>query len=154
MFKSKLLLTVLLFSCIAKAQSANREYNRALADSLGADEYGMKAYVLVILKTGSNTSESEKTVDSLFHGHLNNIGRLASQGKLVLAGPFLKNNDENYRGIFILNVKTVDEANALLVTDPAIKAKLLEPVVFQWYGTAVLPLIPKLHEEVQKTKIE
>jgi uncharacterized protein YciI len=154
MLKPKLIFTLLLFSCLVSAQSKDTKYNKALADSLGADEYGMKSYVLVILKTGANNSENEKTVDSLFHGHLNNIGRLASQGKLVLAGPFLKNNDENYRGIFILNAKTIDEANALLITDPAIKAKLLEPLLFPWYGTAALPLIPKLHEEVQKIKIE
>ena len=28
-------------------------YDKKLADSLGADEYGMKKYVLAILKTGS-----------------------------------------------------------------------------------------------------
>ena len=33
----------------AHAQS-NSKFNKALADSLGADEYGMKKYVLVILK--------------------------------------------------------------------------------------------------------
>jgi len=51
------------------AQSGNPKYNKALADSLGGDDYGMKMYVLVILKTGSANFEKPKT-DSLFGGHL------------------------------------------------------------------------------------
>ena len=34
------------------AQTSNQKYNKQLADSLDADEYGMKMYVLVILKSG------------------------------------------------------------------------------------------------------
>src|SRR4051794_36093265 len=96
------------------AQSGN-SYNKALADSLGSDDYGMKTYVLVLLKTGSATFD-KKITDSLFNGHMANIARLASEGKLVVAGP-LKKNDKNYRGIFIFNVKTIEEANKLLITD-------------------------------------
>lgn len=38
----------------ANAQTINSNYNKALADSSGADDYGMKMYVLVILKSGTN----------------------------------------------------------------------------------------------------
>jgi hypothetical protein len=34
----------------------NTKYDKALAEKLGGDDYGMKSYFLVILKTGSNTS--------------------------------------------------------------------------------------------------
>jgi hypothetical protein len=34
------------------AQSTNSKYDKALADSLGSDEYGMKMYILVLLKPG------------------------------------------------------------------------------------------------------
>jgi len=43
-----------LFCVIAFGVKAQGTYNKALADSLGADEYGMKMYTLVILKTGEN----------------------------------------------------------------------------------------------------
>lgn len=135
-------------SLCASAQSNSTKFNKALADSLGADEYGMKMYVLVILKTGSSTITDKLKIDSLFKGHMQNIGRLADQGKLVVAGP-LKKNDKNYRGIFILNVKTIPEATALLETDPAVKAKLLDAEVYEWYGSAALPLYLKHHDEVK-----
>lgn len=142
----KLLASLLLClcCCFAKAQ-----YNQSLADSLGADEYGMKSYVLVILKTGSNQTAKPTTLDSLFHGHLNNIGRLAREGKLVVAGP-LKKNEKSYRGIFILNVKTTEEAQALLETDPAIKSKVLDAELYNWYGSAALPMYLPYSEKIGK----
>lgn len=143
-----ILVAMLLCVCLF---SANAQYDKVLADSLGADEYGMKLYVLVILKTGINKTEDKKLMDSLFRGHLNNIGRLATAGKLTVAGPLVK-NEKTYRGIFILNVKTIEEANELLITDPAIKEKLLDAELYQWYGSAALPMYLKYHERVEKDK--
>ncbi|MFT3824994.1 MAG: YciI family protein [Chitinophagaceae bacterium] len=131
------------------AQAGKTTYNKALADSLGADEYGMKMYVFVILKSG--TAKVDKaTSDSLFGGHMQNINRLAQAGKLVVAGPFGK-NDKDFRGLFILNAKTTEEAQQLLNTDPAIKAHLLEPELVPWYGSAALPMYLPYHEKVAKT---
>jgi len=128
----KYILTIFLllhFSAIY-GQSDNPKYNKALAEKLGADDYGMKMYVFVILKTGTRTADKNIT-DSLFRGHMQNINRLADSGKLVVAGP-MKINDMNYRGIFILNVSSLEEATLLLDTDPAVKANLLAAELFQW----------------------
>jgi uncharacterized protein YciI len=133
----------------AIGQSSNPNYNKNLADSLGADDYGMKMYVLVILKTGENKSVDKKTQDSLFIGHMQNIKRLANDGKLIVAGPMAK-NDKNYEGIFVLNVKTIDEARKLLDTDPAVKSKLLDTELYRWYASAALPLFLKYHDNVKK----
>ena len=138
-----------LMAIYVNAQAGNTAYDSHLADSLGADDYGMKMYVLVILKSGSNKMEEKQKADSLFSGHLKNINRLAEAGKLVVAGP-LKKNEKGYEGIFILNVRTMEEANRLLQTDPAIKAKLLDTELFQWYGSAALPLYLKFHNNVKK----
>jgi len=138
-----------LFGVSALAQSANPKYDKALADSLGSDDYGMKQYVLVILKTGSNQTSDKTTIDSLFRGHMANINRLAETGKLVVAGP-LKKNERSYRGIFILNVKTLEEANKLIMTDPAISGKLLDAEMFEWYGSAALPLYLEDHKRIEK----
>lgn len=145
-------LIIALFSLLSAATYAQAErpkYDKALADSLGADDYGMKPYVLVILKTGTNKVEDKAVIDSLFRGHMNNINRLAENGKLVVAGP-LKKNDKAYRGIFILNAKTVEEANELLQTDPAVQSKMLDAEVYQWYGSAALPVYLKYHERIEK----
>lgn len=146
---------IMLILCVgslhAVAQSDNPVYDKALADSLGADEYGMKMYVLVMLKTGSNTAESKAATDSLFQGHMQNIGRLVEMKKLVVAGP-LQKNEKDYRGIFILNVKTLEEAKSLIDTDPAVKARLLDADMFLWYGSAALPIYLPYHQKVQKSK--
>jgi uncharacterized protein len=139
----------LLIACCTNAQSSNPNYDKALADSMGADEYGMKMYVLVILKTGPVKLEDKKISDSLFAGHLKNIKRLANEGKLVVAGP-LQKNEKNYRGIFILNVKTTEQAKVLLETDPAIKAGLLDSELYGWYGSAALPMYLPASEKTGK----
>lgn len=142
---------ILLFIGLSlNAQHAKLPFNQSLADSLGADQYGMKNYLLVILKKGTGDRTDENKVKELFAGHLKNIGRLADLGKLVLAGP-MGDNPNNYRGIFILNVTTNEEAIRLLDSDPAIKGKLLEPELYQWYGSAALPLYLKYHDAVKKS---
>lgn len=133
---------ILFFFCItatiyANAQKPNPDYDAELAKKYEADEYGMKKYVLVMLKTGSNITATKAENDTAFAGHMANMGKLVKENKLIVAGPLGK-NDKNYRGIFILNVKTIDEAKLILATDPAIKANLLDAYLFEWYGSAAL----------------
>ena len=118
---------------------ANPAYDATLAEMLGADAYGMKSYVLVILKTGSTVTTDDAFVASCFRGHLDNINRLEKEGKLVVAGP-LATNEQQYRGIFIFDVATIEEACALLESDPAVEEGLLTADLFVWYGSAALPL--------------
>jgi uncharacterized protein YciI len=134
------------------SQETNYVYDEKLAKSLNADEYGMKQYVFCILKTGSNITATPEEKSNLFKGHMANINRLAKEGKLVVAGPFMK-NDKNYRGLYIFNVNTIEEAKALVATDPAVKANLLEAELTPWYGTAALQEILKIHEKIAKNKI-
>ncbi len=136
--KQPLLIAVLLFFLSSVfAQSQNPKYDSTLAKKLGADEYGMKMYVLVILKTGSNKSTDKALRDSCFAGHMTNIGRLVETKELIVAGPFGK-NESDFRGIFILNVPKMEDAKKLLETDPAIKANFLLPEMYPWYGSAAL----------------
>lgn len=79
------------------------------------------------------------------------MGRLVKENKLIVAGPF-KKNDKAYRGLFILNVKDLEEANKILETDPAIQAQLLNADVFQWYGSAALALYLPFHDQLTKFK--
>lgn len=146
-------LTALLLLCLgcftAGAQSISDKYDKALADSLGANDYGMKMYLLVILKTGPNKTTDKKLTDSLFRGHMQNIGQLVKDNKLVVAGPFGK-NDNGYRGIFVLNAETKDEGKALLQKDPAIHAGLFDVEIYEWYGSAALPKYLPYHDKVTK----
>ncbi|HPI37262.1 MAG TPA: hypothetical protein PK397_04880 [Ignavibacteriaceae bacterium] len=149
------LLSTLSFLLIAVVcmfgQSVNPNYDSTLARELGADDYGMKKYIWVILKTGENKTAEKAFIDSCFRGHLDNISRLADEGKLVVAGPLGK-NDNAYRGIFILNVSTLEEANKLLLTDPAIQENLLKAELYNWYGSAALPQYLEAADKIWKNK--
>jgi uncharacterized protein YciI len=152
--KKLILLTLLsLFSFAVNAQDkkVNSNYDAALAKEYGAEDNGMKMYVLVMLKTGSNTIATKPESDVAFAGHMANMGELVKANKLIVAGPMAK-NDKNYRGIFILNTKSLEEAKEILATDPAIKAKLLDADLFNWYGSAALAAYLKVEDKIWKTK--
>lgn len=143
------ILIIIFFINTSFSQKTNPNYDAELATKLGADDYGMKKFVFVILKTGTNKSTDKKLKDSCFTGHMNNINRLVKEKKMIVAGPMVK-NEKSYRGIFILNVSTLEEAQILLETDPAIKAKFLEPELYIWYGPAALPEYRKVSDKVWK----
>lgn len=83
---------------------------------------------------------------------MDNIGRLVEEEKLIVAGPF-EENDNQYRGIFILNnVKSMEEATTLLQSDLAIKNGLLDYEIFTWYGSAALSEYLPFSEKIWKIK--
>lgn len=134
-----------------EATADNPKYDAELASKLGADDYGMKSYVLVILKTGTNDTTDKAFINTCFKGHLENISRLVEEGKMIVAGPLGK-NDKTYRGIFILNTPTIEEAEQLLQTDPAVKEKLLAAELYEWYGSAALPEYLGASDKIWKVK--
>ena len=132
-------------------ESLNDQFDQQLADQLGADEYGMKKYVMAFLKMGPNRDQDSATAAQLQRAHMDNIKRLANAKKLIVAGPFLDAGD--VRGIYIFNVETVEEAEALTRTDPAIKAGRLVMELHPWYGSAALIQSAELHKKLAKNEI-
>ncbi|MCC6461796.1 MAG: hypothetical protein IT260_15075 [Saprospiraceae bacterium] len=135
----------------AQLTAPGAPYDPALAAQLGADDYGMKAYVMAFLKKGPNRSQDSTTAANLQKAHMENIVRMAESGKLVAAGPFLDNGE--VRGIYIFNVATVEEARALTASDPAIQAGRLAMELHPWYGSAALQLLVPLHKRLEKKNI-
>ena len=126
-------------------------YDSIAAAKYGADDYGMKKYVMAFLKRGDNQSlDSIKRVE-LQNEHLKNIGRMAEEGKLVLAGPFM--DDGDLRGIYIFNVETIEEAEALTNTDPSIQQGVLSMELKEWYGSAAVMAINDIHNTLSKESI-
>jgi uncharacterized protein YciI len=146
------LLAAAVVACITIAAMAAEPYDLALAKKLGADERGMKMYVLCILKTGpKDASVKGKAREEIFAGHFANITRLADEGKLAVAGPF-GDNDKSYRGLYIFNVATLEEAETLVVLDPAVKAGVFVPELTPWYGTAAMMTVGDTHKKLVKPK--
>jgi uncharacterized protein YciI len=130
-----------------RAQSATA-YDSVLASRLGADKIGMKRYVMAFLKKGPNRSQDSTEAARLQAAHMANIQRMAREGTLVLAGPFM--DDGELRGIYVFNVSTVDSARALTETDPAVKAGRLAMELHPWYGSAALMEVTRIHNTLQK----
>lgn len=131
--------------------SAETLYDAALAQELGADDYGMRSYVMVILNTGPNdkTITDEATRAEIFKGHFSNMRTLAGDKHLVLAGPF-GDPDGIRRGLYIFNVKTVEEAQKLVMTDPAVEAGIFTPEFTPYYGSAALMQVNDVHKRIAK----
>ena len=128
-------------------------FNAELAKELGADPYGMRQYVFATLLTGPKDAEitDEARRQELFAGHFSNMGRLAEEGKLVLAGPFMEAPPK--RGLFILNVETIEEAEALVQSDPSIAAGIFKVEFAKYYGSAALMQVNEVHKTLQEKEM-
>jgi len=87
-----------------------------------ADE--RESYVMAFLVTGKSSAEKSpeerKTVQA---AHMANIGKLADEKKLVIAGPFgHPSPDDSMRGIFVFDTAEVAQAREWTETDPAVQA--------------------------------
>jgi uncharacterized protein YciI len=130
------------------APPPNPQYDEALAAAAGADDYGMRRYVLVILKTGPTPVAAGPERDAMFRGHFANMTRLAEEGKLVLAGPL--DGKDGRRGLFVLDVAEIAEAEALAATDPVLQRGEMVAEYHKFYGTAALRFVNETHEKLAK----
>jgi len=148
---------VLLAACVAetdpKIETPMSDYDAALAEELGADDYGMRSYVHVVLMTGPEDKNITDVIErgEIFKGHFSNMAKLAEEGKLALAGPF-GDPEKIKRGLYIFNVKTVEEAKVLVQTDPAVAAGIFTAEFTPYYGSAALMKVNDIHPHIQKKK--
>jgi uncharacterized protein YciI len=141
----------LLLSCgFVQAQQTPPKptFDADLAKTVGADDFGMRKYVLVVLKTGPTPMPAGKERDEMFKGHFANINRLAAEGKLALAGPF--DGANGWRGLFILAVSDIEEAKQLTATDPVVSSGEMVAEFHKYYGSAALMLVNDAHKKVAK----
>lgn len=103
----------------------------------------IKQFWLVVLKTGPQdkviTDSAQRA--KIFAGHFSNMERLYKEGILKVAGPFGK-NDFTWRGLFILDCATKEEAEAYVKTDPSIVAGVFVTDIVPWYSEQVGSFVP------------
>ena len=95
-------------------------------------EFEMRTYVLALLYRGPTPEGDPEKSKELFRGHMANISRLHEEGKIILAGPMQDKTD--LRGIFLFDLTSVEEAQKLCDTDPAIRAGALRVELHPWYS--------------------
>ncbi len=62
-------------------------------------------------------------------------------------------DNQPIRGIFILNVRTVEEAEKIAATDPAVQAGTLDMEMHPWYGSAALVETLSIHKKLEKKSV-
>jgi len=146
-----MLLVALAASVPAQAQAPSQTpplYDAELAKSLGGNDNGMRKYVFVVLRTGPNKVAAGQERTDMFAGHMANIQRLANERKLAYAGPL--DGVDGARGIFILAVESIDEAKALVATDPVIIKGEMVAEYHMHFGSAGLMMVNQIHSQIMK----
>ena len=143
------LLAALLLGGNAQAQAtATPAYDAELAKSLGGNDNGMRRYVFVVLRSGPNKVPAGPERTEMFAGHMANIQRLANERKLAYAGPL--DGVDGARGIFIFAVESIDEAKALVATDPVIIKGEMVAEYHTHFGSAGLMMVNQVHGKISK----
>lgn len=125
-------------------------FDAELARRTGADERGMRQYVLVILKSSATPVPKGEARDAMFRGHFANMERLAAEGKLAVAGPL--DGKDGWRGLFVLSVPDIDTARDVVATDPVVAQGEMVPEFHVLYSSAALMLVGELHAKLQPPK--
>ncbi|MGZ5253887.1 MAG: YciI family protein [Flavitalea sp.] len=130
--------TILILSCISSVNAQQKENTSSSSagkdsktDASKADTPKMKQYFFVMLTKGPNRGQDSATAANLQKGHMDNMGKMAKDGKLLVAGPF--GDDGDWRGIFILDCATKEEAETMVKADPAIQAGRLGYEIHPWW---------------------
>lgn len=86
-----------------------------------------KMYFLVELVPNPETKMDQTERGKIQKEHTENIAKMASEKKLMMAGPFPKGG-----GLFFLSVPEYEEAVNLVEKDPTVKAKLNTYTIRPW----------------------
>jgi uncharacterized protein len=95
----------------------------------------MTIYYIFLLKKGPTwTPDPTPEVQALQEAHLANLRRLGEMGKLVLNGPLLDSfaTSGEIRGIGVLKIGSLAEAQELLATDPMVNVGRLIFELHTW----------------------
>ena len=141
------LITSTFFTPDASAQETSViQYDSTLAMSLGANERGMRDYVLVVLKTGLTRVPDGEKRSQMFAGHFANIQRLANEGKLAFAGPL--DGVDGWRGMYIFATSDIDSARGYVSTDPVIIQGEMIAEYHKLYGSAGLMMMNEINRRI------
>jgi len=105
-----------------------------------ANEDAMQTYYAVLLRRGPSwTAAQSPELQQLHQAHLSNLRRLAKDGHLRTAGPFLEQEgDGAYAGLLVLAVDSRAQAESLVRADPAVQAGRFDYEVLPWMSEANL----------------
>ncbi len=92
-------------------------------------------YYLGLLYKGTSRTQTPEDVEKIQTAHLSYLESLYKKGVLLIAGPM--GDDGDLRGIVVLKVKTMEEAQALIDADPAVKSGRLRVELHPWMSQSL-----------------
>jgi len=118
---------------------------RSEQPTIGPGGWEMTTYYVGFLYKGEKwTPEETPETKKIQEGHMANIQRLGAEGKLVIAGPFTDGGD--LRGLYVFRVASMEEARALVETDPAVKSGRLRFEIHPWFAARNITVTPRKEE--------
>jgi uncharacterized protein len=127
---------VLAFLCVAAAAAASD------GPEVGPGGFEMTTYYVGFLYKGAKwTPEQTAETRKLQEEHMANIQKMAAEGKLVIAGPFMDSGD--LRGLYVFRAASAEEAKALVESDPAVKAGRLRFELHPWFAAKNITVTPR-----------
>lgn len=131
----KIIMLVCFAVCFIVVQAQNNDSAKTAKPAPRAEDQ-IEQYFFVMIKTGPKQDFDSAAKAELFKGHMANINKLYYDGILKVAGPFGK-NDLTWRGIFIFDCKTKEEAEKIAKSDPAVAAGLFSVDISPWYSAPI-----------------
>lgn len=131
---ASLLIVVLAVACSDSSNTtaaASDKTDTAATSKDTTPQYEMKTYWMVFLLKGNNRTHDSATAARIQQAHMDNIGRLHKDGKIIMAGPMGSKGD--LRGIFIMDCKDSTEAASYINTDSAIITGRLRFEIHPWW---------------------
>ena len=128
--KKILFLLAVIMSFVAIARN-NAAINTNISSVDSTPVYDMKQYWLVLLYRGNTRSQDSISAAKIQQAHMNNIERLAADGKIIMAGPMGGKGD--LRGIFIMDGKDSTEIAGHIKVDSAVVTGRLRFEIHPWW---------------------
>ena len=133
---------VLLFGgFLVAAGTATAQTTQSKAAPAEVGGYEMTTYYVGFLYRGPKwTPEVTPETTRIQEGHMANIRRMAEAGKLLVAGPF--SDDGALRGMYVFTVGSMEEAEKLVQTDPAVQSGRLRFELHPWFAAKNIVVTP------------
>lgn len=143
--------TILIFiiGCVEQREVAVRKEREHLATNVQSvatvqdslrEPYTMMTYYMAFLRKGPKwTPEPTPEVMKIQEAHMAHINKLAKEGSLILAGPFVGQvGDSALAGMFLFKVDTEEKARELADADPGVQAGRFYIQIVPWMGPSTL----------------
>ncbi len=114
----------------------------------------MRDYVFVLIKTGPLRTPTPEQSQEAMRGHFANMARLADEGKLLIAGPFIDpRSDPDHRGIFVMDETEPAAGLELANTDPAARMGVFVMSAHLFTTDRPLTDLPRLEKEDEARRL-